>query len=128
MLWKYNEDVSVLIRLLEWYIRDKELDISDVVDNSINIMSEIKTFSRCKLWTHESLIYKRLISKICDNVRHYIMTAIWWSSDVKVLYWWRLITKKLKRFICKDCLYSTLLINHCVRSSAMIWYEHIVIS
>ena len=61
-------------------------------------------------------------------MRHYIMTAIWWSFNIKILYWWRLTTKELKRFVCKDCLYSTLLINHCVRSSAMVWYEHIVIS
>jgi len=61
-------------------------------------------------------------------VRHYITTAIQWSFDVKVLYWWRLITKKLKRFVCKDCLYSTLLINYCVRDLAMVWYECIVIS
>jgi len=88
-----------------------------------------KMISKCNvLWTHESLIYKRLMSKICDNVRHYITTAIQWSSDVKVLYWWKLITKKLKRSVCKDCLYSTLLINHCIRSLTMIWYEHIVIS
>ncbi len=60
------------------------------------------------------------MSKICNNVRHYVITAIQWSSDVKILYWWRLTTKKLKRFIYKDCLYSTLLINHCVRNSAMI--------
>jgi len=79
------------------------------------------------MWTHESLIYKRLMSKICDNVRHYDTTAIQWSFDVKILYWWRLITKKFKRFICKDCLYSTLLINHCVRSLAMIQYEYIMI-
>ncbi len=79
------------------------------------------------MWTHKSLIYKRLMSKICDNVRHYSTTAIQWSSDVKVLYWWRLTTKKLKRFVCKDCLYSTLLINHCVRNSAMIQYKYIMI-
>jgi len=68
------------------------------------------------------------MSKICDNVKYYVTTAIWWSSVVKVLYWWRLTTKKLKRFVYKDCLYSTLLINHCVRGSAMIQYECIVIS
>ena len=72
------------------------------------------------MWTHKSLIYKRLMSKICDNVRHYSTTAIQWSSDVKVLYWWRLTTKKLKRFVCKDYLYSTLLINQCIRNLAMI--------
>ncbi len=55
------------------------------------------------------------------------MTAIQWSSNVKVLYWWRLITKELQRFVCKDCLYSTLLINCCVRNSAMIQYEYIMI-
>jgi len=27
------------------------------------------------------------MSKVCDNVRHYVIIAIWWSSDVKVLYW-----------------------------------------
>ncbi len=68
------------------------------------------------------------MSKICDNVKYYVTTAIWWSSVVKVLYWWRLTTKKLKRFVYKDCLYSTLLINHCVRGSAMIQYECIVVS
>jgi len=68
------------------------------------------------------------MNKICNNVRHYITTAIQWSFNVKILYWWRLIIKKLKRFVCKDCLYSTLLINHCVRGSAMVWYECIVIS
>ncbi len=40
-----------------------------------------------KVWTHEPLIYKRLMSKVCGNVRHYITTAIQWSSDVRVLYW-----------------------------------------
>ncbi len=39
------------------------------------------------LWTHEPLIYKRLMSKVCGNVRHYITTAIQWSSNVRVLYW-----------------------------------------
>ena len=48
MLWRYNEDASVLIKLLEWCIKDKELDISDVADDSVNVMSEIKTFDRCK--------------------------------------------------------------------------------
>ncbi len=67
------------------------------------------------------------MSKICDNLKHYVTIAIQWSFDVKILYWWRLIIKKLKRFIYKDCLYSTLLINHCVRSSAMIWYKYIMI-
>ncbi len=79
------------------------------------------------LWTHEPLIYKRLMSKVCDNVRHYDTTAIQWIFNVKVLYWWRLTTKKLKRFVCKDYLYSILLINHCMKDSAIIWYEHIII-
>ena len=79
------------------------------------------------MWTHKSLIYKRLMSKIYNNVRHCVTTAIQWSSDVKILYWWRLTTKKLKRFVCKDCLYSILLINYCIRSSAMIQYEYIMI-
>ncbi len=48
MLWRYNEDASVLIRLLEWCIKDKELDIPDVADDSVNIMSEMKAFDRCK--------------------------------------------------------------------------------
>ncbi len=68
------------------------------------------------------------MSKICNNVRHCIIIAIQWSFNVKVLYWWRLITKKLKRFVCEDCLYSTLLINCCVRSLTMVWCECIVIS
>ncbi len=67
------------------------------------------------------------MSKIYNNVKHYITIAIQWSSDVKVLYWWRLTTKKLKRFICKDCLYSTLLINYCIRDSAIIQYKYIMI-
>jgi len=66
------------------------------------------------------------MSKICNNVKYYIMTAIWWSFNVKVLYWWRLTIKKLKRFVCESCLYSTLLINYCVRNSAIIQYECIV--
>ncbi len=60
------------------------------------------------------------MSKIYNNIKHYNTTAIQWSSDVKVLYWWKLIIKKLKRFVCKGCLYSTLLINHCVRNLTMI--------
>ncbi len=67
------------------------------------------------------------MSKICDNVKHYVITAIWWSSDVKILYWWRLTIKKLKKFVCKDCLYSTLLINYYVRGLTMVQYECIVI-
>jgi len=91
-------------------------------------LSLFKKIELLKLWIHKSLIYKRLMSKICNNVRHYNTTAIWWSFNVKVLYWWRLTIKKLKRFVCKDCLYSTLLINHCVRGSAIVQYECIVIS
>jgi len=68
------------------------------------------------------------MSKIYNNVRHCITTAIQWSSDVKVLYWWRLTIKKLKRFVCEGCLYSTLLINCCVRNSTIVWYECIMIS
>ncbi len=48
MLWRYDEDASVLIKLLKWCIKDKELDILNVADDSVNIMSEIKTFDRCK--------------------------------------------------------------------------------
>ena len=67
------------------------------------------------------------MSKVCDNVRHYDTTAIQWIFNVKVLYWWRLTTKKLKRVVCKDCLYSILLINHYIKNSAIIQYKYIII-
>ncbi len=71
MLWRYDEDASVLIRLLEWCIKDKELDISDVADDSVNMMSEMKTFDRCKcfvlMWNvlFQSKIINVVLLKLC---------------------------------------------------------------
>ncbi len=58
----------------------------NIID-TIKINKQLNSSLLDLMWTHESLIYKRLISKICNNVRHYVMIAIQWSSDVKVLYW-----------------------------------------
>jgi len=71
LLWRYDEGASVLIRLLEWCIKDKELDTSDVADDSVNVMSEVKAFDRCKcfvlMWNvlFQSKIINVVLLKLC---------------------------------------------------------------
>ncbi len=85
MFQHYNQ--FILIQTQSMSVESKiEYEVENILEKKM-INKKAYYFIKWKVWTYKPLIYKRLMSKICNNVRHYIMTAIQWSFNVKILYW-----------------------------------------